>query len=258
MSVTRDIDLRKLNSATKYPSIPTYHALGDRGSLLDEYVSFDGQDIVVTEKVDGTNSRIILMPDGYYLIGSREELLHAKGDLIHNPALGIVDAIRGAAERVQSVFSSPADVITTVYLETYGGKTTAAAKQYTSRREFGCRMFDLSQVALSDTNRTPEQIAAWREAGGQQFADEDRLVEFAAAVGLELTPRIIPDADLPTAIEVTHEWLVRQIPKTLVALDDAAGGRPEGVVVRTRDRSTIAKVRLEDYGRHEKRKARAK
>ena len=59
MPATRDFDLRKLNSATKYPSIPTYHALGERGMLLDEHASFDGQSILATEKVDGTNSRTI-------------------------------------------------------------------------------------------------------------------------------------------------------------------------------------------------------
>ncbi|MCH7729612.1 MAG: hypothetical protein IH991_24505 [Planctomycetes bacterium] len=256
MPSTRDFDLRKLNSATKYPSIPTYHALGERGILLDEHVSFDGQEVLATEKVDGTNSRIILMPDGCYLIGSREELLYAKGDLIHNPALGIVDAIKGVAERFQSVFSTPDGVITTVHLETYGGKTTSGAKQYTSRREFGYRMFDLSEIAVSDTNGELEQISRWREAGGQQFAEEDRLVNFAAMATLKLTPRIIPDAEIPTSIEATHQWLKRQIPKTLVALDDEAGGRPEGLVVRTKDRSTIAKIRLEDYGRHEKRTAK--
>ena len=149
MRPTRDLDLRKLNSATKYPSIPTYHSLGDRGSLLEETVSFDGQPLIATEKVDGTNSRIIVMPDGCYLIGSREELLHAKGDLVHNPALGIVDTLKPAADRISSDYQSPEDTITTVYLETYGGKTTAAAKQYTSNREFGYRVFDVNRVPIS-------------------------------------------------------------------------------------------------------------
>ncbi|WP_197999772.1 RNA ligase family protein [Gimesia chilikensis] len=132
MRSTRELDLTKLNSATKYPSIPTYHALGERGALLAETVDFNGEPLIATEKVDGTNSRIILMPNGCYLIGSREELLHARGDLIHNPALGIVETLKPTADRIVETVSTPADVITVVYLETYGGKTTAAAKQYTS------------------------------------------------------------------------------------------------------------------------------
>jgi len=43
------------------------------------------------------------------------------------------------------------------------------------------------------------------------------------------------------------------IPATLVALDSAAGGNPEGLVMRTVDRSRIAKIRFEDYQRHPKR-----
>ncbi|WP_236142941.1 RNA ligase family protein [Nostoc sp. CMAA1605] len=93
----RSCDLNKLNSLTKYPSIPTYHALGEKGKLLEETVTFDGE-VILTEKVDGTNSRIILLPDGNYVLGSREELLFAKGDLIGNPALGIVNSLKGVAD----------------------------------------------------------------------------------------------------------------------------------------------------------------
>lgn len=70
---------------TKYPSILTYHKLGEKGKLLDEVqVPFD-QPAILAEKIDGVNSRIIIFPDGLYIIGSREELLYAKGDLIGNP-----------------------------------------------------------------------------------------------------------------------------------------------------------------------------
>ncbi len=55
----RQVDLGKLNSMTKYPSILTYHALGDKG-LLQETVQipFEGR-VIGTEKVDGTNTRLI-------------------------------------------------------------------------------------------------------------------------------------------------------------------------------------------------------
>jgi hypothetical protein len=64
---------------TKYPSIPTYHTLGEKGTLLEETVSFEGE-VILTEKVDGTNARIILLPDGSFILGSREELLYASLD----------------------------------------------------------------------------------------------------------------------------------------------------------------------------------
>ncbi|QDT41886.1 hypothetical protein Pan241w_19660 [Gimesia alba] len=258
MRVTRELDLRKLNSATKYPSIPTYHTLGERGALLEDTVEFDGQDLIATEKVDGTNSRIILMPDGFYLIGSREELLHARGDLIHNPALGIVETLKQTAERIVSAFSTPADVITVVYLETYGGKTTAAAKQYTSKREFGYRVFDVSRVSVEHLDANLEAIAAWRENAGQTFLNERELSELARTLQMELTPRIPIRETLPITIDETHAWLQSMIPATLVSLDAKAGGKPEGLVVRTSDRSRIAKIRFEDYARHQKREARKK
>jgi hypothetical protein len=54
----------------------------------EEATAFAGT-VIATEKVDGTNSRVICLPDGCSLLGSREELLYGKGDLIGNPALGI-------------------------------------------------------------------------------------------------------------------------------------------------------------------------
>lgn len=94
------VDLKKLNSLTKYPSIPTYHALGERGKLSETIqVNFANQFIIGTEKIDGTNARIICFSDGY-VIGSREELLYAKGDLIGNPAMGIVEALKPLAELI--------------------------------------------------------------------------------------------------------------------------------------------------------------
>lgn len=55
----RTLDLGVLNSATKYPPIPTCHRLDpSNGMLLPEPVEFAGQ-VIATEKVDGTNGRIV-------------------------------------------------------------------------------------------------------------------------------------------------------------------------------------------------------
>lgn len=67
----RTASLRAVNSMTKYPSIPTYHALDTKnGCLLGETVPLAGP-VILTEKVDGTNARIIALPDGSWIIGSR-------------------------------------------------------------------------------------------------------------------------------------------------------------------------------------------
>src|SRR2546423_1469408 len=50
---TRTIDLRKLSSLTKYPSIPTYHALGEKGALLEEPVARDPAAIAAWREAGG-------------------------------------------------------------------------------------------------------------------------------------------------------------------------------------------------------------
>jgi hypothetical protein len=253
----RTANLNAINSMTKYPSIPTYHTLDPRdGGLLDETVPFAGP-VIGTEKIDGTNSRIILLPDGTYLLGSREELLYGQGDLIGNPALGIVDALRPIADALAAV---EGDRIVVHYLEVYGGKVGAASKQYTGGRTVGFRLFD---VAVVD-NYTEllgwesQGIAGWRDGGGQQFLGEAALSQIADATGLELTPRLfeVDAADLPTDIEKTKVFLDERVPNTLAALDDGAARRAEGIVLRSPARTTIAKARFQDYERTLKRRRR--
>ncbi|MQY26469.1 RNA ligase family protein [Nocardia aurantia] len=252
----RTADLDAINSATKYPSIPTYHGLGERGALTDTVVEFDGP-VLGTEKVDGTNSRIITLPDGSWLLGSREELLCARGDLIGNPAQGIVAALRDLAESLP-----PADgVVRVLYLELFGGKVTAASKQYTTERAVGFRLFDM--VVLPDWAdlfaRPIAEISAWRESGGQPFVTEAELISAAADFGIEPTPRLftIDAAELPREIGAMRDFLTDRLPETRCRLDPGAGGHPEGIVLRSPDRATIAKARFDDYDRTLRRRQRA-
>lgn len=257
------ISLGTLNSLTKYPSILTYHALGERGRLRPERnrTFAPAQRVIVTEKIDGTNTRIVLLPHtGEYLIGSREEWLHARGDLVCNPALGIVDAVRVIAERCASALADPsgAPSIIAIYGEVYGGKVTAASKEYTAGdvERFGFRVFDawredIAALAARSETLTPEQRAAWREDARQPWLDEDALARLALAIGVERTPRIEASAP-PEGVPETFAWLRHTLPRSLASLADGATGQPEGLVVRTHDRSVIAKIRHEDYARSEK------
>jgi hypothetical protein len=254
----RTTDLSRLNSMTKYPSIPTYHPMGDRGELGESPVRFDGR-VLLTEKIDGTNSRVILLPDGSYLIGSREELLHARGDLIANPALGIVEAVRGVAERL--VDSVRADAVTVFYLETYGGAIGGNARQYSGEKRVGVRLFD---VAVTEgyaelLERAPEQIAAWREGGGQPFVAADRLPEWAERAAVEVAPRVaeVDAGELPSDLAETLAFMRSLLPGSRAGLDGGAGGAAEGLVARTPDRGTIAKLRFEDYERTLRRRQRS-
>ncbi|RYZ41915.1 MAG: hypothetical protein EOO71_10055 [Myxococcaceae bacterium] len=247
----RSANLRSLNSLTKYPSIPTYHTLGERGRLGEPAIAFDGP-VVGSEKVDGTNARMVFLPDGTYLLGSREEWLCASDDLIGNPALGIVEHLRPVADALREK-RLDAGGITVVFGEVYGGNVTAHSKQYTGDKRVGYRVFDV--VRLTDFE-TPlawsgEQLSGWRESGGQPFISEDALQVFTREHGLELTPRIFEQdgSALPKDLEGAFAFLRTHVPTTRCALDAGAGQHTEGLVVRTRDRRTIAKMRFEDYER---------
>ena len=246
----RTLDLRKLNSATKYPSILTYHALGEKGRLREDLqVSFAGTEVIVTEKLDGTNTRIVVLDDGSYVIGSREELLHARGDIVHNPAMGIVAAVRAIADRVADALAGRGHAVT-FYGEVYGGKTTGSKAYGTS---VGFRLFDVVKTSERELaavlEKSPEDIAHLRDGGGQAFVSESELAEHAKLAGIEITPRITSSAP-PASVRDVHAWLKSALPSdTLAPLDGDRKGRPEGVVLRTADRRAIAKIRFDDYER---------
>jgi hypothetical protein len=260
------MDLKKLNSATKYPSILTYHEMGDRGRLSPTVqVPFaPGETVYVTEKVDGTNGRIVLLPesrpishgtDRTFLIGSREEFLYAEGDLLRSPEYGIVDTLLPIAK---DLVNGKSDVILVFFFEVYGGDLPAA-KQYTAKKEIGVRSFDVARVPMEVLEQPVEKIAHWRDHGGQEFLTEKALDDEILflngylsnlskdAPKVERVPRLPLVQPLPTGVEATYEWL-KVYENSRVGLTDGKG-RSEGVVVRSMDRKAIAKIRFEDYER---------
>lgn len=210
--------------------------------------------------VHNSNARIVLLPpdDGGYLLGSREELLYANGDLIGNPALGIVEHLRDVADSFGASVYPGADELRVFYVELYGGKIGGQAKQYTTRGATGWRLFDVVTVDNLAEKLTwaPERISAWRDQGGQSFADETTLWEDSEYTGFVLTPRLfeLDASDLPSDIDGMDQFL-HAYAHTQVALDDSGKGGSEGIVLRTPDRSVIAKARFQDYERTLKRRA---
>jgi hypothetical protein len=247
------VDLRKLNSLTKYPSIPTHHKLDPRnGGLLEEPTAYEGT-VIGTEKVDGTNGRIILMPGGEWLIGSREDLLTASGDIVHNPALGIVDTLRPVAEKAATIGVGGFGEILVLFLEVYGSKQLPAWKHYGAGQP-AVRMFDVAEVDADMLTWEIEKIASWRQNGGQGFASERVLGNLAKLCGVELTPRLftIDGSDLPASVEGMRDFLESY--KTTTVATSGEAGLNEGVVLRTPDRSVISKARFQDYDRTLKRR----
>lgn len=252
-TVVRRERLAFINSVTKYPSIPCYHPMGERGIMADAPLSPPaGVPLKATEKIDGCNARIILL-NGCYLIGSREELLTHSGDVVHNPSQGIVEALRDTADRLLMSFQGPQ--IQVIYGEVYGGKVGANAKNYGGA--VGFRVFDiltLSEKTISELDRkSPSEIAAWRDGGGQRFMEDSDLEELCEMLRLPMVPEGDTLAGLPTSQADTLDWL-RGYSGLTQAATDGQSGPAEGIVVRTEDRSWIVKIRREDYEKAARRK----
>lgn len=249
----RSVDLRKVNSLTKYPSIPTHHALDPKnGGLLEEPTVYDGT-VIGTEKVDGTNGRIILLPGGGWLIGSREDLLTASGDIVHNPALGIVDALRPVADKAATIGAGDFGEILVFFLEVYGSKQLPAWKHYGSGKP-AYRLFDVASIPGDMLSWEIERIASWRQGGGQEFASEWVLADLAKLVGVDVTPRLfeIDAADLPASIDGMRAFM--EAYRTTQVATSGEPGLNEGIVLRSANRRVISKARFQDYDRTLKRR----
>lgn len=268
----------QLNSLTKYPSILTLHALGERGRLTASLTTpalFE-QPMTATEKIDGTSARLLVFADGSYLVGSRENLLTVSGDLFFDPAVGIVEGLRRMVfpqfanasghlpALAYSVGTAAPAPLTVIYGEFYGGKVTASSKHYALPEQVGFRVFDVAVFA--DSVSLAEQLTAdvrelstWRESEtpvglryGQPFLSEPELAAYLLQVGLPGVPQL-PLFSI-TAAEASHEqvlgWLRQHIPHTQASLPGLqAPGHAEGAILRTADRSAIVKIRFEDYER---------
>lgn len=242
----------ELNSATKYPSIETYHVMVGKGRLSEELGPFEGvapdDQVWLTEKINGTNGRIVLLPGKDYFIGQREELIHARGDRVLNLAHGIVPELLPVAERL--VENYPVTAIEVFFFEVYGGKITGASKQYSRTGGTGHRLFDHAVIgtAILDWNR--EDISRWRESGGQSFHEVKDMQAIAYENGLPLVPYLTVHQakELPQDVDGSYEYLKHWMAASQAGLDTEADwtGFPEGLVLRTGDRSRIAKMRYED------------
>jgi RNA ligase len=271
----RAYPLKRVNSLTKYPSIPTYHGIDIEQHKLVEPrfyppVNFGpvAVPVVVTEKINGTNGRIVFTRNDYF-IGSREEFVYAKDDYMGDHKDGVMDALKPLAERFVRESNGMNEVDTrcvcVAYFEVYGGRINWA-KHYTSTEQVGVRLFDVACILDSEEmlQKEPEKIAAWRDHGGQHFLDAHTMRQWAgtwathARLGIPVVPEILrplggrfTSFDLKSeSLAQTLEWLLPVCGRSSkAALDEGATGAPEGIVVRTPDRSVIAKLRIEDYER---------
>lgn len=245
------MNLKALNSATKYPSIETYHHM--EGGVLQDHQAMvfpPGGEAILTEKVDGTNVRVILLPGGDYWIGSRNDLLYAKGDRWGDHREGIIEHMKPVAERLSG--TPVAESWVHVYFfEVYGGKIGPAHKQYTSEGAVNHLLFDIALVPRGVLGMQLPDVSLWREDGGQMFLHESALQRAAEQENLLLTPRLgmVSAEQLPTTLAGMDAWLGNEYAAHSLAMIDGSDtpGASEGVVLRTHDRRVITKARHADY-----------
>ena len=264
--------LNKINSATKYPSILTYHELGLKGGMINELCegkSFPANEkIEITEKVDGTNSRMVLVGNDF-LIGSREEIVYAREDRIKNSVIidPVVKALRKVVREADETDFNK-DCVTVIFGESYGHKIQSGSKVYCAgSQKVGYRVFDIVKWTQDEFINIMDSIpadalASWRDRGSQKFLNTDGLSEFCDKFSIDRTPIIYAGygKDIPTDVEETLNWMGDTITFSKAVLDTAGSddlsnpkfGRPEGLVIRTPDRSLIRKLRFEDYNKGKK------
>lgn len=253
----------KINSLTKYPSILTLHNLGEKGRLLDTFTTpIQDEKMYASEKIDGTNVRIIILDDEY-LIGARDTILSYSEDLFFDPSMGIVDSIEQLKIPIPRT-----SYLTVIYGELYGGKI-GPSKNYGTEK-VGFRVFDIvefndeKQLNLYGVplilDRPIEEISRWREhesqnglVYGQNFLAHDLIKKKFPF--FEFVPQVEFDCG-----DYNHETILenlkKAVPETIVALSDKALKRAEGVVLRNSNRTKIVKIRFEDYERTIKNKSK--
>lgn len=236
----------KINTLTKYSSILTLHQFGEKGRLKKELTTpIQGEKMYATEKIDGTNVRIICY-GSEYLIGAREFILHHSHDLYFDNSQGIVDGLKKLNIKVPQT-----EKFTVIYGEFYGGKTSANSKWYGQDKN-GFRVFDIAVYNdLSMLELSQQEISKWREKEtengiiyGQNFLTRSEMQsQFSDFAFVPLVEFELGDM----SHQVILDNLKKFIPNTNVALSENALKKSEGVVLRNERRSKIVKVRFEDY-----------
>lgn len=262
----------KINSITAYPSIPTLFKLGPKGDTYfpELNIEFGEEEYVFkTEKVDGTNIRVVFLPNqGGIVIGTRDDLLLLNGDTIldQNYQFSFLARYRGeidhlVAELVSYCKTIP-DTLTVVYVEMYGGEIGAGCKNYTQDKNcVGFSIFDIADIDLSTYDNlirlTTCQISGWRKRVGPKWRTmrelryiRDYIVNtpFVQVVGgccWHEWKKTYLGQSSKNILENCYSELRRTINVSHAKLHPSGLDTPEGLVLRNEDRSKIAKIRFE-------------
>jgi len=253
-------DFNILNHITKYPSIKTYHKI--RNGRLEEQLTdnerfYNSADIYITEKIDGSNFRIIIDDSGDYIIGNRNTFLYAKGDRIKSNEYSVIlNNINLYTNFASDMFKyNPPAKFFIIYGELFGGKGN---KIYSKTQQTDFRVFDIQRITslewnhLSSSLTNINAVINWRESSVNfdRWFSVNQLSYVCNTYNIKQVPsiKVKDNKFMCTSIKDTYKELKNIITTTNASIDnDYAGLRAEGIVVRTGNRSLIRKIRYEDY-----------
>jgi len=242
-------DVKRLNALTRYPTVPSYHVPDAQGRpTLQVKVSFAHEpQLIISEKIAGHSIRVILTKDGYFL-GNKTEILAWHEEIDEQPMHPILNGMRMTANHIFQSYSPKDEGIKVFFGVFFGGSSHPHAKQYTGGD------YQLNSFKLSDGfslpanefttlyNSTAEQIGEWRESNQQPFYTETSLLGF----GIPVNPRLRSSAP-PVHVAATLAWMQHTLPKSKACLSYLAPGKPNGILIRTPNRSKIAKLSFAEY-----------
>lgn len=249
-----EYDNKSINSLFKYPSILTYHKLDKKGKKaineLNSDINMCGP-FWVTEKIDGSNIRIIITNDEY-IIGTREKLVFFsyKENLLSNDIRPLIDYLNSNyidnISKLQSLDLS--GKILVIYGELFGSKITNS--RYTDKilNKYGYMIFDAYMIDIDEIKNILsmdiQKIVYWRDHH-KKWYNNNQLQALSNLSGFKIVPLRNKVDNLPLNKDDTYKWLTNYKDSMVSLIDKSSNA--EGVVVRNFDRSYIRKIRIEEY-----------
>lgn len=254
-----------INTLTKYPSILVAHEMDNRGRFLpelteDAHMLNDSEQLFMSEKLDGTNVRIVCVKKtASVFIGSREEILWCDEDICHNPAMNIVHAMGTFKSEIDRLLiyvtkllkpTTDKDSIFVIYGELFGGRISKRSKQYTpDGSKVGFGVFDIGfyDIINRDIMTAPlENVSQYRK-DNMKFLTVSELVDLKWKSDLIVDfHQIEPNTLKFGEIYNESDFLTNTGVYSKIGEETA---EKEGIVVRTNDRRAVVKMRFEDYRR---------
>jgi len=249
-------DLELLEAVTRWPSIKSYHKMDEHGRLIDElrFPEIAGEAVYATEKVDGSNVRVVVDSLLRVSVGTRNQLVMFRGEAAAQDSMGVVGALRGLP-RSLSISGRPSPGhVRAYYGELYGGAINGHGHYTQDKTRMQWALFaiaDFDIEALSQLERA--EIAARRRLLTTDGVHaEGRLGEYVMIHGGGEDSPTVPYLGRrhapPATVAEAAEWLAHVLgPVTRAAIGDAKPGKPEGVVITGVESGLIAKLRVKDY-----------